>query len=570
MATSSIHIQRAVAGSVGHNSREHFSHSVVFTNEKNECTTEIKEAYKTYRSELQIRTEAYTNRTGQKLQKKAVTQLSAVINLEAHHTLKDLEPIKAELERLFDTKVYQMAIHRDEGKLVSKEDGTELYSGKDFFLNPEKDELFFDKKFTKPVPMENYEVVKNYHAHIEMMGLDSKGNAIRQKMNRVALQGLQTTVAKTLQMERGKPRDGYTKEEMKEILKVVGKKSDYENTTLYAQKFNDTAKELGIFKESNKRKDTHQFKDDGAEREKGKRAVLATQKDLNAEIALLRSQLKEQGATRADYAQLEQINRELKEQIKAKDLTVDQLTKSLETVRTINHYSEGEKAELRSQIILKDQMIDHLKEAPPEPINASLIVQLQDENKMLKVINKGLEIELSEAKRPSAAVEIPKGDIEQIEEVKKLQQITLAVPNTDERNALAQKLQKDNAIDEIKKSCYKKVEEKGLIYTTIKTVLDKDVYIEKLEERERDHQKLHSFNDKIVIALVDKVKTVVEMTKTAIEAVKSKFMSKSLSEVQKERTELNLSNTDKIRGFVDQLKEKEQEKPRSRGMDLSR
>ena len=218
MATSSIHIQRAVQGSVGHNSREHFSYSVVFADEKNECSTNIDEAYKTYRSELKIRTDAYTDRTGQKLQKSAVTQLSAVINLEAHHTLKDLEPIKAELERLFDTKVYQMAIHRDEGKLVSKEDGTELYSGKDFFLNPEKNVLFFDKKFTKPVPMNDYEIVKNYHAHIEMMGLDSKGNAIRQKMNKVALQGLQTTVAKDLGMERGKSREGYTKKEMEQIL----------------------------------------------------------------------------------------------------------------------------------------------------------------------------------------------------------------------------------------------------------------------------------------------------------------------------------------------------------------
>lgn len=350
MATSSIHIQRATAGSAGHNSREHYSYSVVFSDEKNECTNTVAESYKTYRSELAIRSKEYTERTGQKLQKKAVTQLSAIVNLEQHHTLKDLEPIKAELERLFDTKVYQMAIHRDEGKLVSKEDGTELYSGKDFFLNPEKNKLFFDKKFSKPVPMENYEVVKNYHAHIEMMGLDSKGNAIRQKMNRVALQGLQTTVAKTLQMERGKPREGYTKEEMKQIVAVVGKKSDYESPTLYAQKFNEVAKELRIFKESDKRKDTHKYKDDGAEREKAKRQALATQKELKAEIARLKDQLQLAGAGRAEYAALEQINRELKEQIRAKDLTISDMQAKLKEAQKPQH----------------------------EPINASL-VKLKDE-----------------------------------------------------------------------------------------------------------------------------------------------------------------------------------------------
>ena len=46
-------------------------------------------------------------------------------------------------------------------------------------------------------------VQKNYHAHIEMMGLDSDGNAIRQKMNRFVLSNLQDFTAQTLNMERG-------------------------------------------------------------------------------------------------------------------------------------------------------------------------------------------------------------------------------------------------------------------------------------------------------------------------------------------------------------------------------
>ena len=36
-----------------------------------------------------------------------------------------------------------MAIHRDEGKLISKIDGTELYSGKDFYLNTENKKFYF-------------------------------------------------------------------------------------------------------------------------------------------------------------------------------------------------------------------------------------------------------------------------------------------------------------------------------------------------------------------------------------------------------------------------------------------
>ena len=120
MGKSSIHLQTAKGGTVLHNARENYSKSVVFTDEKNELWNDKKISYEIYRSELKKRVEAYTNRTNQKLQKTAVTHLSAVVNLEQHHTLKDLENIKEELEKVFDTKVFQMSIHRDEGKIKHK------------------------------------------------------------------------------------------------------------------------------------------------------------------------------------------------------------------------------------------------------------------------------------------------------------------------------------------------------------------------------------------------------------------------------------------------------------------
>jgi hypothetical protein len=94
------------------------------------------------------------------------------------------------------------------------------------------------------------------------------------------------------------------------------------------------------------------------------------------------------------------------------------------------------------------------------------------------------------------------------------------------------------------------------------------------------------------------IKTVVQSSKTALEAVKSKITGKSLPEVKKTALELlkedyarikeakePLSNTDKIRGFVDQhnkeqekikqaeaqrAKEPEQVKAPSRGLSLGR
>ncbi|MBP1681041.1 MAG: hypothetical protein H6Q35_1380 [Proteobacteria bacterium] len=339
MAKSSIHIQSAKPGSVGHNSREHFSYSVVFNDEQNECSAKQDEAYKLYRDELKKRSEAYTRRVGQKLQKSTVTQLSCIVNLEQHHTLKDLEKIQEYLENNLGTKVFQMAIHRDEGKLISKQDGTELYSGKGFFLNKDDNKFYFDKKFTKEVDMSKYEIQKNYHAHIEMMGLDENGQAIRQKMNKVALQQLQTFTAETLNMERGQKNLSYTQEQMREITSYVGDKKDYNSTTLYAKKFNEVAKNLGHFIEKKKRKDTHDFKDAGTEREEAKRAAiakereraLATEQKLKEEIARIREEYKAAGAIRADYAKLEQLNRDLKEKIKKRELTIDEFRNALQS-----------------------------------------------------------------------------------------------------------------------------------------------------------------------------------------------------------------------------------------------
>lgn len=322
--SSSIHIQKSSAGSVHHNSRENFSHSVVFTDEKNELLNNAKESFTIYRDELKIRSEAYSNSTGQKLQSRAVTQLSAVINLEQHHTMKDLEKIKTYLEKEFDTKVFQMAIHRDEGKLKEKTTGNYLVSGTDFFLNPKDNKHYYDKKYTKPLNLDNYTIEKNYHAHIEMMGLKSDGKAIRQDMNRFKLSKLQDFVAESLQMQRGK---------------------NY------------------LIDKSSKRLDTHEFKQakkiennvirsakEHIKTIKKETVSLAKAKELQEEIKQLRAELKENGATRADYAQLEELNKALKTEVKNKTLTIEQLQQQTSSLRTQLLNSEKEVNTLKTQI----------------------------------------------------------------------------------------------------------------------------------------------------------------------------------------------------------------------------
>ena len=106
MGKSSIHLQTAKAGTILHNERENYSKSVVFLDETNEIWNDSKTAFKLFREELAIRSEAYTKRTKQKLQKNTSTMISGVVNLEQHHTLKDMEKIKDYLEQRDHFKFY--------------------------------------------------------------------------------------------------------------------------------------------------------------------------------------------------------------------------------------------------------------------------------------------------------------------------------------------------------------------------------------------------------------------------------------------------------------------------------
>jgi hypothetical protein len=188
-AKSSIHFAPGGAGYFAHNDREKKTVNTIFSDEKNEYSCTSLEAITTYRAELSKRSIAYTNRTKQSLQKNAVTHRSAILNLHQHHTIEDLEPIIKKIEKDLDTKVLQVAIHRDEGHV------------------------------------ENGEQIKNYHAHIEIMGLDTTGTSLAQhqykntkqrttknkfkttrtkRLDSKYYRELQTFVADTLKMERGK------------------------------------------------------------------------------------------------------------------------------------------------------------------------------------------------------------------------------------------------------------------------------------------------------------------------------------------------------------------------------
>jgi chromosome segregation ATPase len=165
--------------------------------------------------------------------------------LQKHHSLYDVKKVANFLEEKLDTKVCQIAIHRDEG--------------------------FKDENGVK----------KNYHAHIEFLGLDQQGKSVRRKLTKNFLRELQTFTAKILGMERGQ-------------------------------------------KNSKKRRlDTYEFKEHAKRKEQEKKEQLAKIKDLKEINKNLREKLQQNQAQRSDYQKLENLVKNLREDIQRKELTIE-------------------------------------------------------------------------------------------------------------------------------------------------------------------------------------------------------------------------------------------------------
>lgn len=376
MGKASIHIQKASGGAITHNSRENYSKSVVFIDEVNELLNDKKQAYEIYRSELKKRVEAYTNRTNQKLQKKAVTHLSAVVNLEQHHTLKDLESIKDELEKVFDTKVFQIAIHRDEGKIKHKETGDYFVSGIDFFYNPD-DKKYYEKKdkhtFSNEINIDEYDIEKNYHAHIELMGLDSQGNAIRQKMNRYVLSNLQDFTAIALNMERG---NNYQ-------IKKSAKRLDTHEFKASKKRENEVKKIV----KNEKNKIVKQANEIIKNHKEDKKKLKEELEELKKENAKFREELKNKdgGVTREEFKLLEDLNKQLQADLKASKIDLATALEQIEELKKDifhpNHKTDA------GRTLTNKEVADYFEHIT--------IPELQKENKSLKEQNKVLEDKLS-------------------------------------------------------------------------------------------------------------------------------------------------------------------------------
>ncbi|AZV46337.1 hypothetical protein C3L23_03340 [Nautilia sp. PV-1] len=292
---SSIHIEKANIGEFYHNSREKDTNNSIFSKDDNYCSLKANEAMELYFNELKKRTELYQRRTGKKLHKKTITLFSAVINLNEKHTKEDLEKIVRFIEKRYNTKVIQFAIHKDEGHID-----------------------------------ENGNKIINYHAHILFIGIDNEGVSVRRKMDKKDLITLQDEVAKLLNMPRGV---NYTQEKKKRPKRL----DTYEYKRAMKIKNDEVLKlKKELEKEKNLRKQTEEknrkLKKDLLLKDAEIRKLELTKKGLEKRIQKLRNQMK-------DYNKLQEANEQYKLFTKDDYQTLSQIKKLLKvsTLKDINH-----------------------------------------------------------------------------------------------------------------------------------------------------------------------------------------------------------------------------------------
>jgi len=231
--------------------------------------------------------------TGRKMQQKAIDNFTqeALINLENFHSIFDVVKVFIELKKEFGGfELFDIAIHHDEGYFYHREKDLEYRPNRDIFFNDANQKFYLDSKFQKEADLTQFDKRYNIHAHVRFSKFDTTTGK-NPRLQKSDMSKIQTITAKSLGMQRG------------ELWSKAKRMSHWQLKAGYDKKRDE---------------------------KKTKNETLAKQEDLKAENAKLKAQLQELGAERADHAKREQLNKELKERIKQKDLTIEELKNELE------------------------------------------------------------------------------------------------------------------------------------------------------------------------------------------------------------------------------------------------
>ena len=324
MAKSSIvleyHNQIAV-GYFYHNSREKPTVNSIFKDAKNYTNINAEQAIKKFYNELGRRIVKYEKTTGKKMQKKTIKHISAIVNLNAEHTKSDIKKLVKYLEENFDTKVIQYSIHRDEGHID-----------------------------------ENGEKKVNYHAHIEMLGIDSNGKSIRRKMTRKTLIELQTQVANILGMERGESvkktkRKRLNTYEYKEAMKLKEQEVAELKKTI---KNNEKIMKKQLKKIEKLEKENAELREKLKLNKQQKSKAIQLLKDLRNDIKNINKIV--QLYTQADYKKISEVQKALRKN------NIQEIKELKDTIKTLIKHFQGklkQKEEEEMLLILENEKLQN-------------------------------------------------------------------------------------------------------------------------------------------------------------------------------------------------------------------
>ena len=312
MAISSINIQTATAHCFAHNDRSDKVTYLVDDSAKNECDRNAKQAKALLLSMVKD-AHKYRKENGLRAMKSdTVKTVEAVVNLNAGHTLADVQRLAQKIEQEFGFRAVQIAVHRDEGK---------------------------DKQN------------KNYHAHIVMCNLRPDGTTILRTLGKNGLSKLQDLTASELKMTRGDPLRKAIRLEQKEYKLVVKKKESLEaDLQKERQEHEKTLKKLLEAQKEVRAYQTltHTLKMQNKALSDANKALSEENKSLKNELELLkamynedRAKLKESGtATQKDYQELKRAYDDLKLE--------NELLKSRDTEDMLKAFVEEQEAKIHA------------------------------------------------------------------------------------------------------------------------------------------------------------------------------------------------------------------------------
>ena len=147
-----------------------------------------------------------------KVRKNSTTFKEIVLNIDKHHTIKDIEiaykKVQEAIPKLQEANFINVAIHRDEGH--------------------------FNKITDEPIV--------NYHAHLLLNNLDKNNKTIFRQLTRAELSKIQDIMAESLQMERG-ARNSNNKHKTKYQLEYEKNKHIHKIRELLPQVENELKKD---------------------------------------------------------------------------------------------------------------------------------------------------------------------------------------------------------------------------------------------------------------------------------------------------------------------------------------